>query len=102
MKIKIRKSIFETNSSSTHSLILVDNSETIDLFLKGELLFNTRTEKTELPQFVTYKEVYEYVKKHSCDDNEMLWFNETFLSINDIESYDLVGSKSIDLVYYFG
>lgn len=39
MKIKIRKGVFETNSSSTHSLTLC-SEETFDAWKKGDLVLN--------------------------------------------------------------
>ena len=39
MKIQIRQSVFETNSSSTHSITMCDEGK-FDRFKNGELLFD--------------------------------------------------------------
>lgn len=41
---QIRRGLFETNSSSTHSLTMCDK-ETYERWKKGELLFDTEMEK---------------------------------------------------------
>ena len=46
MKRQIRRSIFETNSSSTHSICICTEEE-LDKWENGEFLYNTNTNKLE-------------------------------------------------------
>lgn len=63
MKIKIRKNVFESNSSSTHSLTMVMKSE-FDKWVSGELVYDRwneelvpvtdETENDEDKSYLTY------------------------------------------------
>ena len=44
MQIQIRKGVFETNSSSTHTLVIASNEE-YEKWQKGELYFDAFNEK---------------------------------------------------------
>lgn len=57
MKKQIRRGVFETNSSSVHSLTMCSNEE-YDKWKKGETLFWKEDEK-----FVTREEIIEELKK---------------------------------------
>lgn len=63
MKKQIRRGVFETNSSSVHSLTMCSNEE-YDKWKKGEVLFWEWDEK-----FATREEIIEELKKNSwCSD----------------------------------
>ena len=86
MKLNIRKSVFETNSSSTHSLTIVSKEE-FEKFKKGELIFNKWESKLI--------EVTEEIKKNlllaeNGDDME-----EDF-DEDDYESYENLGGDRFE------
>lgn len=58
--ISVRKGVFETNSSSTHSLTMCTESD-YDKWKKGELLFHRW--KDEFITIDEYKKIYEEEKK---------------------------------------
>ena len=123
--LKIRKNIFETNSSSSHSLVICDK-ETWDKFLDGKLIFNVLHESNGYPAFCTWKEVKHYIKnrikeipypdnwrdmnkqemeryrnlkrKHALD-----FFEQTFYTVDELDkvSYN-EETQEASLVYYFG
>ena len=59
MKRQIRQSCFETNSSSSHSLVVCDN-KTWNEFKEGRLFYNTLHESNGLPEFCTLKDIKFY------------------------------------------
>jgi uncharacterized beta-barrel protein YwiB (DUF1934 family) len=82
MKIQVRQGVFETNSSSTHSLCIVDKSD-YDKWKKGELYLQDSDE------FITYDEAVAYIKKHEkeVDVNDKEAMEELFRE-NDIKTMD--------------
>ncbi len=72
MLIQIRRGTFETNSSSTHSLVMCSGQEW-DKFMKGELVFDADSdtfipeimidddydEEDDGKRYYTYKEMFE-------------------------------------------
>lgn len=56
MKIQIRKSVFETNSSSVHTMVMCDKSD-YDAWMKDKMMFNP-----DLEQFLTNESAKEYNK----------------------------------------
>lgn len=81
MKTQIRRSIFETNSSSTHSITMVSGSE-YDKWKNGELLYDKDNET------LVTKEEIEKIKE---DDKKMYeslgWtFNESEYDYNSEDS----------------
>ena len=82
--ISVRRGVFETNSSSTHSLTMCSESD-YDKWKKGELLFDNWND-----EFITkeeYKKIYEeekrkYLEKYSNKTEED--FEDYF---NDDENY---------------
>ena len=122
--IKIRKNVFETNSSSSHSLVVCDN-KTWNEFKEGRLFYNTLHESNGLPEFCTLKDIKFYIrllyndinrikfKDFSEEEdvkrkvysaiNDLLFFQETFYSIDELEGYEYNEEKQeADLDYYFG
>ena len=122
--IKIRQGAFETNSSSSHSLV-VCSKETWSDFVAGKLFYNVLHESNDLPEFCTLKDIKLYIRRIynsvnrtkfadlDIDDearkdvyhgiNELLFFEETFYSIDELEGYEYNEEKQeADLDYYFG
>lgn len=97
MKINIRKNVFETNSSSTHSLV-VATKEQKEGFENGTLWFNVthdwkddrclRDPKTDerLPAFVD-QETADRVYRANCRAKE----KDIFLTEKLINVYDVLG-----------
>ncbi len=123
--LKIRKNVFETNSSSSHSLVVCDN-KTWNEFKEGRLFYNTLHENNGLPEFCTWLDIKDYIKYRINNveypenwrdmSNEELnryedikrkhrlaFFQETFYSIDELEGYEYNEEKQeADLDYYFG
>ena len=123
---QIRANVFETNSSSSHSLVLCDKN-TYQKFVNGELFYNTRHETNGLPEFCTLPEIKVYIRKcyevinqikyldldileNSTEKaaiyrkiNDLAFFGETFYSFKELEnfSYD-EEMQEASLTYYFG
>ena len=75
MKKQIRRGVFETNSSSTHSLTMCSESE-YDKWKKGELLFSDCDE-----EFYTREDAIEKLKDSSWLNERVDWNNKD--SVND-------------------
>jgi len=122
--IKVRQGVFETNSSSSHSLVVCDNKTWSD-FVAGKLFYNVLHKSNDLPEFCTLKDIKLYIKRIYNDlesvkfgdfptdkaelkelryrINDLLWFEETFYSIDELEGYKYNEEKQeADLNYYFG
>ena len=80
MKIQIRRSIFETNSSSVHSITMVSGSE-YEKWKNGELLYDRLNRKLVTKEEI--EKIKESVKKQCEKDN--CKFSEY---IYDYENYD--------------
>src|SRR5574344_1403841 len=73
---QIRRGVFETNSSSTHSITFVNKDE-LTQFINGESFFNAyyhdgNTEETELPEFPTHKQVRDFILNKALKYNELV------------------------------
>ena len=122
--IKIRQGAFETNSSSSHALV-VCNKEIWSDFVAGKLFYNVLHESNGLPEFCTLKDIKLYIKRVynsvnrakfadlDIDDearkdvyygiDDLLFFEETFYSIDELEDYEYNPDKQeASLGYYFG
>lgn len=109
--IQIRKNVFETNSSSTHSIVVCDD-KTWEDFVAGKLFFNVRSRyhedmlkkyplkeypwlpddawPNELPIFCTFKEVKGYVYR----------MREKLSDLLDKKDLDGAEEKMWDLAYF--
>ena len=58
MKIKIRPNTFETNSSSTHSMVIAPENE-FQRWMRGEIYFHKRQDR-----FATKEEIFEKIKSN--------------------------------------
>ena len=96
--IKIRRNVFETNSSSTHSLIMCSGSE-YDALKNGEALISdqskviTKDNKVEdVISKYSMEDYLNYCKEHNLDANDI---NIIFNNLDDlyeegiVELYDL-------------
>lgn len=93
MKRSIRRGVFETNSSSTHSLTLVAK-EDFDKWKKGELLFAKYEEDFKTPEEVAKLEEY--------DRNDYETYSEYYDNIC-LETFESTfTTKSGDEVIAFG
>ena len=123
--IKIRTGTFETNSSSSHSLVVCDE-DTWYQFATGKLFFNVLSEKNGYPQFCTFKDIKKYIKdeienvplpvnwrdmtneqiNHYQEikrHHKLCFFQETFYGIDELEGYEYNTDKQeASLDYYFG
>ena len=122
--MNIRKGTFETNSSSSHSLVVCNEETWLD-FARGKLFYNTLHESNGLPEFCTLKDIKAYIiklyndinrvkfKDFSEDEevkrkvysaiNKLIFFQETFYGIDELEEYDYNSDKQeASLSYYFG
>lgn len=73
---QIRRGVFETNSSSTHSITFVNKDE-LTQFINGESFFNAyyhdgNTEETELSEFPTRKQVRDFILNKVLKYNELV------------------------------
>lgn len=113
MKKQVRFGVFETNSSSTHSLVICDK-ETFDKWKSGELLFDRWEEKFKEGYQLTDKDKKD-AEEYYDDNKEKFWKNwedldneekdewytkfayENNLIDEDLVSYDNYGN---DLEYF--
>jgi len=79
----IRQGIFETNSSSTHSISIV-TQELFDKWKKGEVLYDYNTEKL----FEVDKSIIEQIKLDQYESDYFLTYDEYFNNFeSELESY---------------
>ena len=113
MKKQVRVGVFETNSSSTHSLVICDK-ETFDKWKNGELLFDRWEEEFKEGYQLTNKDKKD-AEKYYNDNKKKFWKNwedlgdeekdewytkftyENNLIDEDLVSYDNYGK---DLEYF--
>lgn len=74
-KISIRRGVFETNSSSTHSLSVCDKTD-FDKWINGELIADLSRWDLELIRFFTPEEAKKeafsrYEEEYPCSQQEM-------------------------------
>ena len=81
---QIRKGTFETNSSSTHSLVMCSKKEYED-FNNGKLYLNDGIGQIfrEYPKFVTIEQVREIAEKLHNDPVECKWFDDSYKTMSD-------------------
>lgn len=100
--IQIRRNVFETNSSSTHSITICTEDE-YQMWKRGEVYWSRYSEK-----FVSKEDVEEGFKKSRNDDFNDYLYDEglyTFDRYNDIEmeTYEEhYQTKSGDKIIAFG
>ena len=78
--IKIRYNVFETNSSSVHSLIMTDE-DTFKKLENGSLMI-AGYEANCKDEFITYERAYEMLKQLYADPNERRRINEDYIIDN--------------------
>ena len=110
MKLSVRKGVFETNSSSTHSLTMCSEDE-FDQWKNGKLLYDSYNEEliSKEEVFNIYRENEYYNDKTDdeimdkiYEEREFLTFDQ-FASDEFLESYwDSYTTKSGEKVVAFG
>ena len=90
MKKIIRKGTFETNSSSTHSLILMLKND-YDEWIKGNLYSTDRCyprwfDGIEMKRFVTHEEALELMKHYRYLPDEQCWDDEIWVNDQLVEA----------------
>lgn len=76
MKIKIRQGVFETNSSSTHSLVICTADE-YAAFKNGDLMLDAYSEKLiPLDQNAIKEDRYQFKTYDNWDSGD--WVEDTF------------------------
>ena len=73
--IKVRQGTFETNSSSTHSIVIVEDDQ-LEKWKTGELLYVPLKDK-----FLNKVEAEEYLKELGEDDD--IWWGEKPLTCDE-------------------
>lgn len=95
MKVQIRRGVFETNSSSVHTITMCSDSE-YNKWKNGELLYGKYSEI-----FITKEEYDSNVEKYNDEDNYMT-YNDYFNDY-DMETYDeSYKTSSGEIVHAFG
>ena len=89
MRMQIRQGVFETNSSSVHSLTICSQEE-YDRWEKGELLFSR------------YKEVFVEKTPETENDEDCLTQNEWYDDVECETFSDSHTTKSGDKIVAFG
>ena len=96
MKLQIRRGVFETNSSSVHSLTMCMKSE-FDKWVSGDLFLYTgygfsypEDKKPITNHFYTKDQVIDFIKCHEYMGNNLNWDNEDEVMdyLYDNEWYD--------------
>lgn len=91
MKIQIRRGVFETNSSSVHSLTICSKEE-YDKWKKGELLFDKYNETfVEATEDNEDDDVYTYSEYQNSIDNETFRDTYTTKSGDEIVAFGYYG-----------
>lgn len=80
MKIQIRRGLFETNSSSVHSLVMVSGND-FEKWKNGELVYDRMRDKL-IP--VTDEEYLEWKKENEEEEPE--WYD--YLTFDEFFDYD--------------
>lgn len=99
MKIQVRRGVFETNSSSTHSLTMCSKSD-YDRWVSGELLLNNSWGLDLKGDFVTREVAIEAVKnsRYCPDDLDFSDEDEVNeqLREHDLYAYEYWGSEYLE------
>ena len=79
-KIQIRKGLFETNSSSVHSLVMCDGSD-FEKWKRGELVFSKDTETLvpiDNPYYVAWSKMSLKEKEEHWSEHDYLTYDQFF------------------------
>lgn len=102
--LQIRNGVFETNSSSTHS-ITVCSQNTYDKWADGELYFNTgwfsSPEDLAEKEFVTKEEAITLLVNNEYWNSEYEYTREQLGSKDDEELESIFGEEGICTMNYF-
>lgn len=116
--INIRAACFETNSSSTHSMIIMNEKQKKD-WEAGLLLYNSSSKYNKLPEWVTVDEAKQYVINrwpeyvNGKSEDEIMeyvyedftsadqWYDNEYLEFDD-ESYITDSGEKIYVTCKYG
>ena len=103
-KIQIRQCVFETNSSSTHSITMVDKSD-FDSWKKGATLFNEEGDKQFLPFDEAMKHNLKIIQKDYLDGEDLPQsfieaYKESKSLLSSIDDCDELNLSSGDIDLY--
>lgn len=110
MKIAIRRGVFETNSSSTHSLVMCSENE-FDQWKEGKLLYDSYNEEliSKEEVFDIYREDVQYNNKTDDEIKDIIYKEREFLTFDQFASDEFLESywgtyttKSGEKVVAFG
>lgn len=96
MKIQVRKSVFETNSSSTHALAIFNGDEW-EAFKEGRMVIENSPEADKLINIADIKDKTSiFNPDHIDEDKELYDYKYIPYSVwNNILDYDYEGWESI-------
>ena len=80
--IKVRQGTFETNSSSTHSIVIVEDDQ-LKKWETGELLY-----VPEKDEFLNKTEAEKYLKELGKEDDNIWWGRKPLTCDEYFESYN--------------
>ena len=95
MKRQIRRSVFETNSSSTHSLTMCTEEQFND-WKAGKLLFDRWADKFVKPLELTEQDKKDAKEEYECN-KEMFWKDWEALSDEEKEKWYVKYAKEHNL-----
>ena len=99
-KIQVRNGLFETNSSSVHSLVMCSDSD-FEKWKNGELVFDRGGDKLvsiDDPEYLKWKEDFE---KHQTEDPDYYddYCYRDYLSYEDFNDYDILEYETFEQSY---
>lgn len=84
MKVQIRRGVFETNSSSTHSLCIVSEDQ-FERWKNGELYFDKYNN-----EFKTKEELIDWARYSDC------WYKDKVVGMTDDEVLEFIHENDDD------
>ena len=93
MKVQIRHGVFETNSSSTHCIVIL-NKQMLNDWKKGKLLYKWNTNEFKPVENVTEDERYIWTE----DDYKALWCSDDvrFMTYSEFFQHNEVSELNRD------
>lgn len=83
---QVRRGVFETNSSSTHSLTICTQEE-FDKWLRGEVMFDTYDEKLVKVNITMSDADKKFAQEYYDDQKKTFWKSWDQLSTEEIEAW---------------
>lgn len=86
MKFQVRRGLFETNSSSTHSLCMCLSSD-FDRWKSGEMVFNRNRDKLVPIDDKDYVESKEYYINNFGEEKGLEYLRDDYFSFDDYSDH---------------